>query len=58
MEYMKEKILYQTPQIVTVNFFDAVDIITSSGGASGGGNGGGNVVPPITNGGDYSGGDY
>lgn len=52
---MKEKILYQKPEITTVSLFDRVDIITTSGGNSGGG---GTVVPPITNGGDYNGGDY
>ena len=52
---MKEKNLYQKPEIVTVNRFDTVDIITTSVEGSGGA---GTVVPPITNGGDYKGDNY
>ncbi len=42
---------YKTPKINTVKIVE--DVITSSGE-----NGGGSVVPPISNGGGYSGEDY
>ena len=62
MKVLKEKKLYEAPQMETMSF-SVEDIITMSGIFGGGGDeiiggGGGTILPPISNGGGYGGGDY